>query len=177
MLPFIIDTDASEEGIGAVISQVQEDGNERPIAYAARALRGAQRTTYTVYMKEMLALAWALEHFEPYIYGKKFLVRTDIAALSLLKTTKNLRGSMTRWLERIMEFMPFDIEHRQGKLHSNADGLSRIPWNSEKKKEEIPLTDCSDIVSAKAPSAPKNVFGVMQSDVWQNNWTLGPLKG
>ena len=98
-LPFIIDTDASEEGIGAVISQVQEDGVERPIAYAARALRGAQRTTYTAYMKEMLALAWALEHFEPYIYGKNFLVRTDNAALSWLKTTKNVRGPMTRWLD------------------------------------------------------------------------------
>lgn len=66
----------------------------------------------------------------------------DNAALSWLKTTKNLRGPMTRWLERIMEIMPFDIEHRQGKLHSNADGLSRIPWScEEEKEEEIPLTD------------------------------------
>ena len=56
-LSFIIDTDASEEGIEAVISQVQEDGVEKPIAHAAKALRGAQRTIYTVYMKEMLALA------------------------------------------------------------------------------------------------------------------------
>lgn len=105
-LPFIIDTDASEEGIGAVISQVQEDGNERPIAYAARALRGAQRTTCTVYMKEMLALAWALEHFEPYIYGKKIPSANGQCRLSWLKTTKNLRSPMTRWLERIMEIMP-----------------------------------------------------------------------
>ena len=49
-LPFIIETDAREEGIGVAISQIQ-DGFERPIAYAAKALRGAQRTTYTVYMK------------------------------------------------------------------------------------------------------------------------------
>lgn len=177
-LPLIIDTDASEEGIGALISQVQEDGSERPIAYAARPLRGAQCTIYTVYVKEMLALGWALEYFEPYIYGKKFLVRTDNVGLSWLKTTKNLRGPMTRWLERIMEFLSFDIEHRQGKLHSNADGLSRIPWNcDEEEEEEIPLTDYSNIVSAKEQSAPRNVFGVQQSDVWHNNWTLEPLQG
>ena len=126
----------------------------------------------------MLALAWALEHFEPYIYGKKILVRTDNAALSWLKTTKNLRGPMTRWLDRIMEFMPFDIEHRQGKLHSNADGLSGIPWScGEEKEEEIPLTDYSNIVSAEVQSEPLNVFGDQQSEVWQNNWTLGPLQG
>lgn len=52
----------------------------------------------------------------------------DNAALSWLKTTKYLRGPMTGWLERIMEIMPFDMEHRKGK-HSNADGLSRIPWS------------------------------------------------
>ncbi len=64
---FIVDADASEEGIGATLSQIQ-DGVEKPIAFAAKALHGAQRTTYTVYQKEMLALAWALDHFEPYIY-------------------------------------------------------------------------------------------------------------
>ena len=177
-LSFIIDTDASEEGIGAVISQKQ-DGVERPIAYAAKALRGAQRTTYTVYMKEMLALAWALEHFEPYIYGKKFLVRTDNAALSWLKTTKNVRGHMTRWLERIMEFMPFDIEHRQGKLHTNADGLSRIPWKVvEDTEEEVHLTDYSNVVAAReSMSESRGVFEVKQSNTWQNNFTLGPLQG
>ena len=98
------------------------------------------------YLFTMLSLAWAPEHFEPYIYGKKFLVRTDYAALSWLETTKNLGGHMTRWLERIMEFMPYEIEHRQGKLHSNADGLSRIPWNDQQKTDgEILITDYSNI--------------------------------
>ena len=77
-----------------------------------------------------------------------------------------------------MEFMPYDIEHRQGKLHSNADCLSRIPWTYEEEKEEgIPLTDYSNIVSAEVQSEPLNVFGVQQSEIWQNNWTLGPLQG
>ncbi len=58
----------------------------------------------------MLALAWALDHFEPYIYGQTFLVRTDNRALSWLKTTKNMRGPASRWLERIMDFMPFEID-------------------------------------------------------------------
>jgi len=69
-LPFIVDCDASDNGVGASLSQIQ-DGIERPIAFAAKALHGAQRN-YTVYQKEMLALTWALDHFEPYIYSHEY---------------------------------------------------------------------------------------------------------
>ena len=73
----------------------------------------------------------------------------------------------------------FDIEHRQGKLHTNADDLSRIPWNHEgESEEEVPLTDFSDIVATnEAKPARRSVFEVKQTNAWQHNWTLGPLQG
>ena len=171
-LPFVIDTDASDVGIGAALYQVQ-GGVERPIAFAAKALQGAQKNSYTVYMKEMLALAWALEQFEPYIYGQKFLVRTDNEALSWLKTSRHPRGPITRWLERIMEFMPFDIEHRLGRLHGNADGLSRIPWKQPSlQEEEIYITDYSDTIKVNAATCESK-----EATKWYDNWSLGPLAG
>ena len=62
--------------------------------------------------------------------------------------------------------MPFDIEHRQGKVHTNADGLSRIPCNNEgETEEEVPLTDYSNVVSTtEAKPAPRSVFEVKQTD-------------
>ena len=78
-----------------------------------------------------------------------------------------------------MECMSFDIEHRQGKMHTNADGLLKIQWIHEGETEdEVPLTDYSDIMSTtEARPAPTNVFEVKRIDIWQHNWTLGPLQG
>lgn len=163
-LPFIVDVDASDNGLGATLSQLQE-GEERPIAYAARALQGAHKT-YTVYQKEMLGLAWALDHFEPYVYGQDLKVRTDNSALSWLKTTRNTRGPQARWLERIVEFLPFEVEHRPGRIHSNADGLSRFPWERSNTKTD--------------EEENQDVFLVQKQtkdDAYFHNWSLGPLSG
>ena len=120
-VPFILDTDACDSGLGAVLSQVQ-DGKERVIAYAARALSKAERN-YSTTRKELLALVWGSEHFETYLYGRRFLARTDHSALQWLKNFKNPRGQVARWLERLSDF-DFEVEHRPGHLHGNADGLS-----------------------------------------------------
>ena len=92
-VPFILGTDASDSGLGAVLSQVQ-DGQERVIAYAARALQKAERN-YSTTRKELLALVWGLEHFETYLYGRRFLARTNHNALRWLR---NLRAPGVRWL-------------------------------------------------------------------------------
>ena len=124
---FILDTDASDSGLGAVLSQVQ-DGKERVLAYAARALSKAERN-YSTTRKELLALVWGTEHFETYPYGRQFLARTDHSALQWLKNFKSPKGQVARWLERLSDF-DFEVEYRPGQSHGNADGLSRLAWES-----------------------------------------------
>ena len=76
---FILETDASNTGVGAILSQALE-GEEAPIAYASRALTSAEKN-YSITEKEMLAAPWAMEHFEYYLYGREFQIRSDHKAL------------------------------------------------------------------------------------------------
>ena len=132
-VPFILDTDACDSGLGAVLSQVQ-DGKERVIAYAARALSKAERNSSTT-RKELLALVWGSEHFETYLYGRRFLARTDHSALQWLKNFKNPRGQVARWLERLSDF-DFEVEHRPGHLHGNVDGFTRLTGEGTTLEEQ-----------------------------------------
>jgi len=130
---FILDTDACDSGLGAVLSQVQ-DGKECVIAYAARALSKAERN-YGMTRKELLALGWAWQHFETYLYGRRFLAWSDHSALRWLKNFKNPRGQVSRRLARLSDF-DFEVEHRPGQLHGNADGLSRLTWEGSTPEEQ-----------------------------------------
>lgn len=122
--PYILDTDASNTGVGAVLSQVQ-DGQERVIAYFSKTLNRAERN-YCTTRKELLAIVKAAAHFHCYIYGQEVNVRTDHGALTWLLSFKNVEGQMARWLERLSQYR-FSIKHRPGRVHNNADGLSRRP--------------------------------------------------
>ena len=123
-LEFVLDTDASDFGIGAVLSQVQ-DGQEKVIAYASRALSKAERN-YSVTKKEMLALVFYAGYFRHYLYGRRFTARTDHGALNWLKNFKEPSGQVARWLEQLAEF-DFTVQHRAGQKHGNADAMSRKP--------------------------------------------------
>ena len=120
---FVLDTDASSEAVGAVLSQVQ-DGQERVIAYFSRKLHKAEKN-YCVTRQELLALVTALKQFKQYLYGRRVKVRTDHASLRWLVHFRNPEGQLARWLEQIAEY-DLNIEHRPGRNHSNADGLSRM---------------------------------------------------
>jgi hypothetical protein len=120
---FILDTDASDYAIGAVLSQ-RQNGIERVVAYASRALDRRERN-YCVTRKELLAVVNFFKVFKQYLLGRHFRVRTDHAALSWLKRTPEPIGQQARWLEQMEEF-DYVIEHRPGKSHGNADALSRI---------------------------------------------------
>ncbi|GBM31585.1 Transposon Ty3-G Gag-Pol polyprotein, partial [Araneus ventricosus] len=135
---FILDTDASNEGIGAVLSQ--NIGNEeRVIAYFSKSL-GKPERNYCVTRKELLAIVKSIEHFHHYLYGRKFLLRTDHASLRWLLNFKEPEGQIARWIQRLQEY-DFEIQHRKGTSHENADALSRRPCtesckhctNAEKK--------------------------------------------
>ena len=121
---YILDTDACDTGIGAVLNQVQCD-EERVIAYASKSLTKPERK-YCVTRKELLAVVYFVKYFRHYLYGQKFIIRTDHAALKWLTTFKNPEGQVARWLE-ILSNYDFVIEHRPGKSHGNADAMSRHP--------------------------------------------------
>ncbi|GFX54427.1 retrovirus-related Pol polyprotein from transposon 412 [Trichonephila clavipes] len=122
--PFILDTDASNESVGAVLSQ-EIDGQERVVAYWSKCLSKPERN-YCVTRKELLAIVKAIEHFHHYLYGQKFLLRTDHASLNWLMNFRNTEGQVARWIQRLNEYY-FDIRHRKGSSHGNADALSRRP--------------------------------------------------
>lgn len=122
---FILDTDACHDGIGAVLSQVQE-GKEKVIAYASHKLSQSERQ-YCITRKELLAVYKYTTQFKHYLYGKKFTIRTDHRALCWMLNWK--RPSTSQYCSWIAELENYDFEihYRPGKEHINADALSRLP--------------------------------------------------
>ena len=129
--PFIVETDASDKGLGAVLSQKQ-DGKLRVIAYASRGLRGAERNmkNYSSMKLELLALKWAVaEKFREYLLGSEFVVYTDNNPLTYLQSKSKLKAVEQRWAAELASFN-FKIEYRAGKHNTNADALSRVSWEA-----------------------------------------------
>ncbi|GFY12548.1 retrovirus-related Pol polyprotein from transposon 17.6 [Trichonephila clavipes] len=120
----ILDTDASHESIGAVLSQ-EIDGQERVIAYFSNCLSKPERN-YCVTRKELFIIIKVVEHFHPYLYGRRFLLRTYHASLAWLLNFKNSEGQIARWIQRLQEY-DVEIRHRKGSVHGNSDPLSRRP--------------------------------------------------
>ena len=120
--PFILQTDASDLGLGAVLSQLQS-GEEHPVAFASRQLTPAEKK-YSVVEKECLAIVWALKHFRMYLFGVQFTIETDHQPLRWLHQMKNTNSRLTRWALAIQPYR-FEMKHRPGRLNGNADALSR----------------------------------------------------
>ena len=92
--PFALHTDASDHGIRAVLSHLQ-DGKEQVVAYYSRVLHKAE-PRYCVMMKELLGVVEGVHNFQHYLYGIKLIVRTDHGALQWLLNFKNLEGQLAR---------------------------------------------------------------------------------
>ena len=122
---YILDTDACDVGIGAVLCQ-QQDGVERVVAYGSHSLNRAERD-YCVTDKELLAVRYFMEYLRYYLLGRTFMVRTDHQAIRWLFLLKHPKGRIAHWIE-ILSAYNFSIEYRPGKRHGNADALSRCPY-------------------------------------------------
>ena len=127
--PFELHTDASCNGLGAVLYQ-QNDGKKRVIAYASRSLRPSEKN-YPAHKLEFLALKWAVvEKFHDYLYGTKFEAVTDNNPLTYIFTTAKLDATGQRWVASLSNYN-FSIQYRSGKSNSDADGLSRVRTNDQ----------------------------------------------
>ena len=121
---FILDTDACDVSIGAVLSQIQ-NGVERVVAYGSKTISKSERN-YCVTDRELLAVKHFVCYYKHYLLGRKFKVRTDHQALKWLFSLKEPKNRIARWIEILSEFN-FEVEYRPGKQHSNADAMSRCP--------------------------------------------------
>ena len=140
-LPFILQTDASARGIGAVLGQQFEEG-EKPVAFFSKKLNPAQ-VNYTATEKECLAVVLALKHFEFYLLGNRFILQTDHKALKKLKTMNNDNPRLQRWSIAVQRF-DFDVKYKPGPENTNADGLSRQDFTDpELRKERGDVRDSS----------------------------------
>lgn len=125
---FVLDVDASNTGLGAVLSQTQ-NGEEKVISYYSKCFSKQERR-YCVTRRELLGVVSSIKHFHNYLYGRHFLVRSDHGALRWLMNFKKPEAQMARWLETLATY-DFEIQHRAGRIHCNADSLSRRPCVSE----------------------------------------------
>lgn len=123
-LPFTLQTDASTQGLGAVLTQQLKEG-ERVIAYASRTLNPAEKN-YSATELECLAVVWGIRRMRDYLEGYRFTVVTDHQSLRWLQTLESPTGRLGRWLFELQQF-DFEIQYRRGALNKVADALSRQP--------------------------------------------------
>ena len=129
-LPMKMAGDASAYGIGAVISHVFPDGQERPIAFASRTLTATERN-YSQIEKEALSVVYGIRKFHQYLYGRRVVLVTDHKPLTTVLGPKNgipplAAARLQRWALLLSAFS-YDIEFKPTRQHGNADGLSRLP--------------------------------------------------
>ncbi len=109
-----------------MLSQLQDDGVDRPIAFFSRKLLPRERN-YSTVEKECLGIVAALKHFEVHLVGQEVHITTDHRALKYLNTLKNSNPRLTRWSLALQPFN-FSITNKAGSLNGNANGLSRQAW-------------------------------------------------
>ena len=123
--PFLLETDASGDGLGAVLSQKQSDGKYHPVAYGSRGLKGGEKRYHSSKL-EFLALKLAIvDHFKEYLQYLPFTVKTDNNPSTYVLTTPNLDATGHRWVATLASFK-MNLEYVKGSDNKVADALSRI---------------------------------------------------
>ena len=149
--PFLLETDASSLGLGAMLSQKQDDGKFHPVAYASRELKGGEGKYHSSKL-EFLALKWAVtDQFKEYLWYKPFMVRTDNNPLTYVMTTPNL-DAIGHWWVATLAGYNMTIEYLKGADNKVADILSRVPQRLDPEAITVLLNHArtSDVPRAEA---------------------------
>jgi hypothetical protein len=186
--PFIVKTDAAiTQGIGGVLSQLDDDGHERVVAYYGRRLTPAERN-YTVTEIELLAAKECIRNWRPYLWGRKFSLVIDHAALRWLHTMKDTveggpASRLQRWCLVLAEY-EFDVIHKPGIIHKDADAVSRLVAAVCATADSSPQSKGADVALAHSRQAfaswlasttefePKMITAV-QTEYTERVWAAG----
>jgi RNase H-like domain found in reverse transcriptase/Reverse transcriptase (RNA-dependent DNA polymerase)/Integrase zinc binding domain/Chromo (CHRromatin Organisation MOdifier) domain len=146
--PFVLLTDASAYGMGAILSQEGGSTNPsdnkkprlHPIAYYSSTFTETERN-YDIYERELLAIIKAITHWRPYLIWTKepFTILTDHANLLHWKSPRKLNRHTARWHGELQDYN-FKLQHTPGKLHTAADALSRPAGADEGKEDNQQMT-------------------------------------
>lgn len=149
--PYILHMDASLKGLGAVLCQEHLEGLQ-PVACASRKTRPAEQR-YLIHQLEFLSLKWAVvDKFHDYLYGAKFMLRTDNNPLTYVLTSAKLNATHHRWLAALAT-CDFNIQYRPGKTNTDADLPSRKFGDEDEadKWKDIPVLGvksvCQQVIS------------------------------
>ena len=132
-LPFVLQTDSSDIGLGGVLYQVDQSGNELVIQFMSRAFRGPE-LNYTTTEKELLAVVYGLKKVRLYLLGNKFTIKTDHHALKFLKPDNIMHDRLVRYLLFLQNF-DYEIIHIKGKSNLVPHLLSRRPHDQSEDNE------------------------------------------
>ena len=117
---FIVETDASGDGIGAVLTQ-----QGQPIAFMSHTL-GISKRAWSIYAKEMLTIVEAIQTWRPYLLGRKFFIRTDHQSFKYFLDQRVATPEQQKWVAKLLG-NDYEIFYRPGHENSAADALSRCP--------------------------------------------------
>ena len=142
--PFILETDACDYAIGAILLQEDSDNKLRPVAYFSKSSTRIQRK-YSTSEKELLAIVLAVEHFHHYLFGTTFNIYSDHQPLAWINKTEKLSCRLNRW-KIMIENYDFEILYKPGKEKGGADAMSR--WPDEDAINENEDDDYEDFIIA-----------------------------
>ena len=170
---FILETDASGKGLGAILAQKQPDGFTRPIAYASRTLQQHERK-YSATELEALGIVWSVKHFRHYLYGHRCIVYTDHEPLRSLLNTPHPSGKLARWGLALQE-VDLVLHYPHGRTNKAADSLSRFPLRQSYKHEKCSTK--SQTPKHESQEGEDNMTNQLESNIMIDKTMVDQLKG
>jgi hypothetical protein len=159
--PFVIESDASGAGIGAVLTQ-----QRRPIAFMSRAL-GVTKQSWSTYAKKLLAIVQAIRTWRPYLLGRKFYIHTDHCSLKYLMEQRIVTPEQQKWVSKLLGY-DYEITYKPGRENSAADALSRVIGSPSLNTPFVPQTSLWQTLKDEANQIHTwSELASLQLNIWE----------